>query len=1058
MAGRGKSILQALKEKKEREERERSVSPSATRVPLPSDSTQSSSSAASATAAPGRGVGRGQLAALLASRQSSQAKTPSPPPPPQVTEEPGAQYLYYSADKAARPIPKRLSPVEPLPEVGSTLASSLPKTSSLETASTTQSAMQAEASATEPSSGSVSKLASRGRGLMLGRGMLPASSKREESPGPRRPPPPQEAAVAAAQVESKLSKLTLVEEIKQPTTTAASRRSDDGQQTVLTSSTGTGTGTGLRQSVMQTVITESSTNTQSIVKAEEELQVIEHIQRKSPVRRMGEVGDKCDFVTNYIKLSCNNRALYQYQVYFSPPIDSTHHRIKMVYVGLGNIIGPARLFDGVVLFLPILLKDKTTVVNMKRKLNNIEQDVEIKIVLTKILPPEQIPSPVFNIIFKNIMKELQMTRIGQHYFSPARQIDVSKQNLQIWPGYTTAVHEFEDGLYLVTDVAHKVLRTQTCWHIMDHLYRESNNDLTLFRQAVTKTLVGSIVLTKYNNRTYRVDDILWDQNPMVQFKYHDNKMISYVQYYKEHYDIDIRDTGQPLLFHRPKAKQKTGTNGGNGGGNGGSTSTDVICLVPELCFMTGLSEEMRADFNVKKDLSVHTRLSPEDRYKQLKALVDSIRNNPKAYEEVRKWGLDLEQGINRMQGRVLPSEKIIFARREVDTDYKCDWTRAAGNEEVISAIEIKNWMCVYPGNKENIVARFCELAYESGRKIGIRIAEPMIVPLKDDRPDTYYNEIKKRLDENVQVVVVILPMLSDNRYQRVKRLCCIEYPVPSQVIVVKTINKPDQSLRSIAQKIVLQMNVKLGGELWRLAIPIKRIMIVGIDVYHKIEKGFKSIAGFVSSLNQDQTRWYSKVCFQMVGQELADTFKATFMCALKKYNEVNGFLPDKIFVFRDGVSEGQLPIVSEHEVNQMRSCFTADYSPQMCVIVVQKRISTRIFATNPSGSQAFSNPKPGSVIDYGITSKEHYDFFLVSQNVNQGTVTPTHYIVAYDDTKMKPDYVQRLSYKMTHMYYNWSGTIRVPAPCQYAHKLAFLTGQYLQEEAHEALCNRLFYL
>lgn len=97
----------------------------------------------------------------------------------------------------------------------------------------------------------------------------------------------------------------------------------------------------------------------------------------------------------------------------------------------------------------------------------------------------------------------------------------------------------------------------------------------------------------------------------------------------------------------------------------------------------------------------------------------------------------------------MPSEKLYFARREVDIDYKCDWTRAAGNEEVISGIEIRNWMCVYPGNKENIVARFCELAHENGRKIGIRIAEPAIVPLKDDRPDTYYNEIKKRLDENV---------------------------------------------------------------------------------------------------------------------------------------------------------------------------------------------------------------------------------------------------------------------------------------------------------------------
>ena len=94
-------------------------------------------------------------------------------------------------------------------------------------------------------------------------------------------------------------------------------------------------------------------------------------------------------------------------------------------------------------------------------------------------------------------------------------------------------------------------------------------------------------------------------------------------------------------------------------------------------------------------------------------------------------------------------------------------------------------------------------------------------------------------------------------------------------------------LRTVAQKIVLQMNVKLGGELWRLSIPIKKLMIVGIDVYHKTEKQYKSIAGFVSSLNPDQTRWYSKVCFQMVGQELTDTLKLAFSNAIQKYSKYN---------------------------------------------------------------------------------------------------------------------------------------------------------------------------
>ena len=136
----------------------------------------------------------------------------------------------------------------------------------------------------------------------------------------------------------------------------------------------------------------------------------------------------------------------------------------------------------------------------------------------------------------------------------------------------------------------------------------------------------------------------------------------------------------------------------------------------------------------------------------------------------------------QLEGRVLPHEKIIFGRREVETDNKCDWTKAAGNEIVVSAVDLKQWLIVYPANKEPIVERFATLAMECSRKIGINIAMPTCLPLRDDRADSYYNEIKKALNPNIQMVCVIFPMLSDARYMRIKKLCCIECPVPSQVI------------------------------------------------------------------------------------------------------------------------------------------------------------------------------------------------------------------------------------------------------------------------------------
>lgn len=75
-----------------------------------------------------------------------------------------------------------------------------------------------------------------------------------------------------------------------------------------------------------------------------------------------------------------------------------------------------------------------------------------------------------------------------------------------------------------------------------------------------------------------------------------------------------------------------------------------------------------------------------------------------------------------------------------------------------------------------------------------------------------------------------------------------------------------------------------------------------------------------------------------------------------------------------------------------------------------------------------------------------------------GTVSPTHYVVVRDGSNLKVDHMQRLTYKMTHLYYNWPGTVRVPAPCLYAHKLAYLIGQNVKKEPAVGLCDKLFYL
>jgi len=88
-------------------------------------------------------------------------------------------------------------------------------------------------------------------------------------------------------------------------------------------------------------------------------------------------------------------------------------------------------------------------------------------------------------------------------------------------------------------------------------------------------------------------------------------------------------------------------------------------------------------------------------------------------------------------------------------------------------------------------------------------------------------------------------------------------------------------------------------------------------------------------------KWHLTWSLCVVSYVLSLLLKFHYLCY-----QVNHKLPRYIFVFRDGVGDGQLRMVKDFEVPQLSECFAnfgADYCPKLVVIVVQKRINQRIF-------------------------------------------------------------------------------------------------------------------
>lgn len=119
---------------------------------------------------------------------------------------------------------------------------------------------------------------------------------------------------------------------------------------------------------------------------------------------------------------------------------------------------------------------------------------------------------------------------------------------------------------------------------------------------------------------------------------------------------------------------------------------------------------------------------------------------------------------------------------------------------------------------------------------------------------------------------------------------------------------------------------------------------------------------------------------------------------LKLFQKKNtGKLPERILVYRDGVSEvclmspsfrrshplqGQFNIVRLEEQPLILKAFQAfstpkgKYRPKLTIIICGKRHHTRFYPTEEDSAAGDGNPRPGTVVDRGVTAIYDFDFFL----------------------------------------------------------------------------------
>lgn len=96
-------------------------------------------------------------------------------------------------------------------------------------------------------------------------------------------------------------------------------------------------------------------------------------------------------------------------------------------------------------------------------------------------------------------------------------------DLEYWPGYVTSIRSHKKDILICAETNFKFIRLQTIKDLMRQI--RNKND-------IKAELLGKVVMTIYNNKTYKITDVDFDQGPKSTFEIN-GVITSYVQYYKQ---------------------------------------------------------------------------------------------------------------------------------------------------------------------------------------------------------------------------------------------------------------------------------------------------------------------------------------------------------------------------------------------------------------------------------------------------------------------------------------------------------------------------------------------
>jgi eukaryotic translation initiation factor 2C len=410
-----------------------------------------------------------------------------------------------------------------------------------------------------------------------------------------------------------------------------------------------------------------------------------------------------------------------------------------------------------------------------------------------------------------------------------------------------------------------------------------------------------------------------------------------------------------------------------------------------------------------------------------------------------KFGIEVNPKMLTVNGRILPAPILQYRGTSTCRPQNGAWNldvRQLGQKPFRLAKALGPWncLCINSGNYETVRGGVLAIKEQLGlfkktlETYGMSpgpVQNPVLISvnsadLLQKKVDSLKNQISQALRSQFKgkpnFLFVLLPNDNAALYDAIKTACDVELGVPNICSIASKFTKEKGQMQYFAN-VAMKFNQKLGGMNHQIELkdlkPLDASTIVfGIDVTHPSPgsaESSPSIAGVVASIDSHFSQYPASMRTQKGREEMVADLEEMIFERLKLWQKKNaGRLPSKVIVYRDGVSEGQFKLVMEKEYPHFVGAFNKLYGapekhPKVSLIVVGKRHHTRFYPTAEKDTDGRTgNPKPGTVVDRGVTGEKLFDFFLLAHQGLQGTSKPAHYVVLKDENKLGADQLQNL--------------------------------------------------